>query len=332
MRRRPLPVVLALLAGLALATPTPAADAPVERVYEDAKYMLTPVPSWGDDGRLMSEQPEPTREQLVQRLTAAVRGAAAPSAAEVRDVDGQFRVTTHPAGHERVAALIQTLRDVGAPQLTIETRFLTIADDVAAELEPALRAKVHAARALQATGGAASLTVSKEQASRLIRATQASVTTTLITAPRLTIFNGQRAYVVVSTQKAYVADLKPIKGKDGQETYDPELASVESGVKLDVQAAVAADGKTVALRAKPWLSRLIEIESVERGRAANGEKLVVQRPRSQTFEADLVASVPADGSASVLLAADMIDATDKEPPQPVLILINARVAPPGNPG
>lgn len=257
---------------------------------------------------------------------------AAPSAAEVRDVDGEIRVTTDPAGHERVAAFMKTVREVSAPQLTVETRFLTIADDAVAQLEPSLRARVHAARALRASGAAASLTISKQDVDRLIRATQAAVNTTLVTAPRITIFNGQRAHVVVMTQTAYVKDLELIKGKDGEVGYDPDMAVVNSGVRLDVHGTVATDGKTVALRVKPWMSRLIEIEPIEKGPAANGDKLIIQKPRSQTFESDVVASVPADGSASVLLAADMIDATGKEPPQPLLILINARVVAPGNPG
>jgi hypothetical protein len=330
MRRHPLPVVLTLLVtGLALATSARAADGPVEREYEDAKYVLTPVPSFIEGAE---REPEPTRAQLVERLTDAVQDAAAPSAAEVRDVDGKIRIKTDAMGHERVAAFLKTVRDVAAQQLTIETRFLTIADDAVAAFEPALRAKVHASRALHTTGRAASLTVSKEQVDRLIRATQASTKTSLVTAPRITIFNGQRAYVVISTQTAYVKDLKPIKGKDGQEGYDPEIANVDSGTKLDVQGAVAANGKTIGLRVRPWLSRLIELEPVEKGRTANGEKLVIQKPRSQTFEADLVASLPADGSASVLIAADMTDPTGMEPPQPLLILINAKAVPPGKPG
>ena len=44
----------------------------------------------------------------------------------------------------------------------------------------------------------------------LIRAVQANQNTTSLTAPRLTLFSGQRAVIIVETQQAYVSNLTPV--------------------------------------------------------------------------------------------------------------------------
>src|SRR4029434_3080952 len=96
------------------------------------------------------------------------------------------------------------------------------------------------------------------QVNLLLRATQANVTSTIVQAPRLTLFNGQRAHVLVATQRAYVSDLTAQVGT-GTSSFDPEISIVESGVVLDVQATVSADRKYVTLTLRPQLSTLIQL-------------------------------------------------------------------------
>jgi type II secretory pathway component GspD/PulD (secretin) len=89
----------------------------------------------------------------------------------------------------------------------------------------------------------------------LMRATQAQQNSTVVTAPRVTLSNGQRGYVVVSTQTAYVSDLEPIVGTRSV-GFDPTISIIESGILLDVQGTVSADRKYVTLTLRPTLSRL----------------------------------------------------------------------------
>ena len=77
----------------------------------------------------------------------------------------------------------------------------------------------------------------------------------VVTAPRVTLSNGQRGYVVVSTQTAYVSDLEPIVGTRAV-GFDPTISIIESGILLDVQGTVSADRKYVTLTLRPTLSRL----------------------------------------------------------------------------
>jgi general secretion pathway protein D len=93
------------------------------------------------------------------------------------------------------------------------------------------------------------------QVNILLRATQISQNTTTLTAPRLTLFNGQYAYVAVSTDTAYVSDLTPVVA-NGAVAFDPTVAIVQSGVILLVRATVSDNKKYVTLTLRPTLQRL----------------------------------------------------------------------------
>jgi type II secretory pathway component GspD/PulD (secretin) len=110
------------------------------------------------------------------------------------------------------------------------------------------------------TNGGAVTFLDDFQVSLLLRATQISQNTTTLTAPRLTLFNGQRAFVVVSTSTAYVSDVTPVIAT-GAVAFDPTITNAQSGVLLDVQATVSADRKYVTLTLRPTLSRLRSLVS-----------------------------------------------------------------------
>jgi len=84
----------------------------------------------------------------------------------------------------------------------------------------------------------------------LIQATQAHAGTRSLTAPRLTLFNGQQAYVTVGTEQSYVADLDPIVS-DNAIAFNPVMGVVGSGTSLQVEAVVSADRRYVTLTVWP---------------------------------------------------------------------------------
>jgi type II secretory pathway component GspD/PulD (secretin)/tetratricopeptide (TPR) repeat protein len=90
----------------------------------------------------------------------------------------------------------------------------------------------------------------------LIRAVQANVNTTSLTAPRLTLFSGQTAVLIVQTQQAYVSNLTPVVAP-GAALFDPTVSTTTAtGVVLKVQATVSPDRKYVYLNLQPQLARL----------------------------------------------------------------------------
>ncbi|MFP4104880.1 MAG: hypothetical protein ACLFVU_02225 [Phycisphaerae bacterium] len=89
----------------------------------------------------------------------------------------------------------------------------------------------------------------------LLRATQAHQMTRTLTAPRLTLFNGQRAYVTVGEQQAYVAGYEPIVTENAT-AVQPIIGFVPSGTTMDVEATVSADRRYVTMTVRPQISQL----------------------------------------------------------------------------
>ncbi|MFW6132937.1 MAG: hypothetical protein ACOC8F_03510 [Planctomycetota bacterium] len=106
----------------------------------------------------------------------------------------------------------------------------------------------------------------------LLEATQAHRATRTLTAPRVTIWNGQRAYVTVATQRAYIAgyeaatDAFDIDTDDGDATINvlvPDIQVVATGTTLDVEATVTDDRKYVIMTVQPQVTTLDDILSVD---------------------------------------------------------------------
>ena len=84
------------------------------------------------------------------------------------------------------------------------------------------------------------------QVDLLIEATQADQRSVVLTAPRLTFFNGQRAWIAVTTQAAFVSGLQPIVG-DASGAFAPIVDTVSDGFVLDVEGVISSDRRYVTL-------------------------------------------------------------------------------------
>jgi len=91
------------------------------------------------------------------------------------------------------------------------------------------------------------------QVSFLLEATQAHDSTRMLTAPRITLFNGQRAYISLSTEETYVSGTESQVG-DNSQAQDVETDTVTSGTVLDVEATVSADRRYVTMTIRPQVS------------------------------------------------------------------------------
>ena len=214
------------------------------------------------------------------------------SVGAVRELQGQLIVTQTPENHRQLVNLLEQLRETRAIQITVETRFLTVQrnflEDVGVDLNFLFNLNGSWSKHLgtipfigpdstfvqnPSTGVAGSLGAGTTtpvglttaatylddfQVQLMMRAVQASVNSTIVTAPRITLFNGQRAYVLVAVQRAYISNLTPIVST-GIASFAPTIGIVQSGVLLDVQATVSADRKYVTLTMRPQLATLLDL-------------------------------------------------------------------------
>jgi type II secretory pathway component GspD/PulD (secretin) len=166
------------------------------------------------------------------------------------------------------------------------------------------------------------------QVSMLIRATQIHQNTTTLTAPRLTLFNGQAAWVVVATDTAYVSDLTPVVASSAV-AFDPTISVVSSGVLLFVQATVSSDRKYVTMTLTPTLSRLralvpfpvnavVNIPATTGGTGSSQiTQGFIQQPVQDTTQLATTVSVP-DGGTLLLGGQTLAGEIERESGTPIL--------------
>ncbi len=160
------------------------------------------------------------------------------------DVHAEGTVAVVTAPPDTQAAVERMIAEQSA-QVSIETRVLT--------LRPS---QVRAAGLTLPDVGVVG-PVPSDGVDALIRADQ---TATQLTAPRLTVFNGQRAAVTVETQQAYVSNLTPVVAP-GAALFDPTVSTVPA-VRIAEQVGVTlpADHQSIALTAHVEVGRLLSLE------------------------------------------------------------------------
>ena len=291
------------------------------------------------------------------------------SVGALRELQGQLIVTQTPENHRQLVNLLEQLRETRAIQVTIEARFLTVQrnylEDVGVDLNflfnlnsswsknfgtipvttPSSTFTMNPTTGVQGSIGAGTTTptglttsatyLDDFQVQLSLRAVEASVNSTLVTAPRITLFNGQRAYVLVAIQRAYVSNLTPVVST-GISSFAPTVSIVQSGVLLDVQATVSADRKYVTMTLRPQLATLLDLASFtfQVGSTVSSASLgggilgigavasaapsgTIQEPELQITEVNTTVSVP-DGGTLLLGGQTIAGETEREIGVPVL--------------
>jgi general secretion pathway protein D len=133
----------------------------------------------------------------------------------------------------------------------------------------------------------------------LISATQANQSTRTLTAPRLTLYNGQRAYVTVATQQAYVAGTEP-EVVENVAAFRPIIGTVSTGTTLDVEATISADRKYVNMTIRPQVSTVNGFIEYQGAVDADGNPIPgsgsLQLPNVTIQEVQCTVSVPDKGT------------------------------------
>jgi type II secretory pathway component GspD/PulD (secretin) len=90
----------------------------------------------------------------------------------------------------------------------------------------------------------------------IIRAVRKRERATLLTAPRVTVHNTQRAHVSVLNEVAYISDFNTSTAT-GIAVADPVVSIIRDGIVLDVRPTVSADRRYITLELRPTLAILL---------------------------------------------------------------------------
>jgi hypothetical protein len=198
----------------------------------------------------------PSREERISNAARWLKAAAGSSPLLIEIPDTGYSV--HLSGD---AQLLQQLKDAvakvnppNAPHVMFECRVFTISNEAMAKLDEGVRKKLLSA---MVPGSLNAEPITDDERKTI---TKGAITT--ITAPRLMMFDGQSAYAIVSTERAFVANVTKIAAKkpSTQPAYEPEIGIVDSGVAVGAKVSVDAKAKTVAVQVKTTLARLLEMK------------------------------------------------------------------------
>ncbi len=158
-----------------------------------------------------------------------------------------------------------------------------------------------------------------EDVNKIIRATQASEQSTVLTAPRRTLRDGEQGSVIVAQQQAYVSGwTEPAAGEKRKE----QISTAQTGVFLDVTPHVSADRKYITLAINSRVSQLMDLKNGIWDKAPQ-EKLKVQLPIMQMAQVETVISIPDDGTIALIV--DRKDDLKENRDRIVLLLISPTI-------
>ena len=103
----------------------------------------------------------------------------------------------------------------------------------------------------------------------LLRATRAHREAISLSAPRVTFFNGQTAYVTVVQQTSFISELETVTSGDAV-GFQPTLGIINTGATLTITGTVSPDRRYVTLTLQPQISTLSQLRQVESSAAAGG--------------------------------------------------------------
>ena len=94
----------------------------------------------------------------------------------------------------------------------------------------------------------------------VLEAAQGDDRTNVLQAPKVTLFNGQTAFVSDTSQRPFVISVIPVVG-DFAAAQQPVIVVLNEGTSLSVQAVVSADRRFVRLTMVPFFSRIGDVDT-----------------------------------------------------------------------
>jgi len=93
-----------------------------------------------------------------------------------------------------------------------------------------------------------------------VNAAQGDKRTNVLQAPKVTLFNGQQAFVSDTSQSPFVISVIPVVG-DFAAAQQPVIVVLSEGTSMTVQAVVSADRRFVRLTVVPFFSTIGEVNT-----------------------------------------------------------------------
>lgn len=245
----------------------------VDAVIKQIQAAVDPT-GWSNDGPPLRLDPDPADLR---------RG--------IREASGQLIIRQTQSNLDAINKMLTATREEMSRQVTVETRFIT-GEQILNALNPDGK-WINQGDGIEVF----SELLDDFQVNLLIRASQAGQDSTTLTAPRLTLFDKQRARVAVSTDTAFVADIKITP--DGKQ--EPIVKVVQSGIVMDIRGEIHPDTLSTTLTLHPRLSRLRSLVASPWPAPPAPRQAYIQVPVLDTVDFTLTTDI-ADGQSQLIRA------------------------------
>lgn len=129
----------------------------------------------------------------------------------------------------------------------------------------------------------------------ILRAVQKSDRSTVVLAPRLTAYNGQRANLTVLNQVSYISDFD-VEIAQAAQIGDPIVQTLRDGVILDVKPVVTADRRFITMELRPTIALLTRPIATFQTTLAQGPPVTIQLPELQIQRLRTTVTMPDGGT------------------------------------
>lgn len=318
------PLVLLLIGCATLTGPRQRAgdaadESVVTRVY-DVRFLISQrsTPDFVADEHGWPAEPAktaaPTRSEVARELITRITSTIDPpswrsntgSTGSIGEIAGQLIVTQKQANQRAVESLLAAIKRERGAQITVEARI--IRSDAAEKLlygDPGATADADGSPKIIDDAIVRDLLagVTQDGASSVIRA------------PRITLFNGQRAFLIIGDETAYTKSYVQIDDR-----FDPVTDVVKSGMFVDATAMLSADRKYVTLRLRPQQTALEAIAVSRWPDSPPGQDLMIQTPQIAVAKLDTTITMP-DGSWVVYRLRPERTPETRDLPRPGLLFV-----------
>ena len=151
----------------------------------------------------------------------------------------------------------------------------------------------------------------------LIRATQANRRSSIVQAPRLVMFNGQRANISIGRSRSYVSSVQPQIGEQVV-GVQPIISQAQSGTVLVVEGTISADRRYVTVTVETSQTDEPSFEKfITQQASGNSPSIYVSLPNQSFVTLNTTVSIP-DGGTVLLGGMKQVGEVEVEAGVPIL--------------
>ena len=123
-------------------------------------------------------------------------------------------------------------------------------------------------------------TLHEQETETLIKVAQGNRRANVLGVPKVTIFNGQEAFIVDCVQRPFVIGVHPVAGELGT-AMQPKIETIVEGAKITVRAVQSRDLKSIRLKDRMDFSSVGQVETATA--SVQGQEVTIQIPQVERY-------------------------------------------------